>query len=79
LTSVYQGADEAVALAHYQRTRDALSLPFLTVVDRIASYRWTDAEIGDLLKRLSASMREEVALLASLDTSDARSDYARAA
>jgi len=67
LLAMHEGADETIALADYQRIRDTLSLPLFTIVDRIASHQWTDAEIGDLLKRFSASMREEVTLLASLD------------
>jgi 2-polyprenyl-6-methoxyphenol hydroxylase-like FAD-dependent oxidoreductase len=70
LIAVHQGADETVALAEYQHIRDSLSLPFFTVVDAISSHRWTDAEIPDLLKRLSAAMREEVVLLAGLDHDD---------
>jgi 2-polyprenyl-6-methoxyphenol hydroxylase-like FAD-dependent oxidoreductase len=79
LSAAHQGADESVALAEYQRVRDALSLPLFTVVDTIASHRWTDAEIGDLLKQLSASTRQEIALLAGLDRDDPRAERARAA
>ena len=35
LVAVRDGADEAVALAEYQVTRDAVSLPLLTTVDRM--------------------------------------------
>ena len=77
LIAVHRGDDEAVALAEYQRTRDALSLPLFTVVDSIASHHWSDAQIGDLLKRLAGSLREEVAVLAGLD--DASTPHARAA
>ena len=54
----------------YQATRDALSLPLFEVVDTIASHQWTNAEIGDLLRRLSSSMTDEVELLAGLDGHD---------
>ena len=67
LVAVRDGADEAVALAEYQVTRDAVSLPLLTTVDRIASHQWTDAEIGEHLKRVSALMQSEVRLVAALD------------
>ncbi len=67
LVAVHEGAADTIALAEYQRIRDTLSLPLFTIVDRIASHQWTDAEIGQLLKRFSASMREEVTLLAALD------------
>ena len=61
-------AGEADALAHYQLTRDTLSLPLFDVVDRIAGHQWTDATIGDLLLQLSAAMADEVDTLAQLDT-----------
>jgi 2-polyprenyl-6-methoxyphenol hydroxylase-like FAD-dependent oxidoreductase len=79
LTAIHQGADEAAALSVYQRTRDKLSLPMLRIVDTIASHRWTDAEISDLLKQLAASMRTEASFLAGLDAAEALTDQARAA
>jgi flavin-dependent dehydrogenase len=60
-------ASELGALAGYQATRDRLSLALFDTVDSIAAQRWTDAEIGPLLRRLSASMAEEVDALAALD------------
>jgi 2-polyprenyl-6-methoxyphenol hydroxylase-like FAD-dependent oxidoreductase len=80
LDAVRAGAHETDALAQYQALRDALSLPLFGIVDRIASHQWTSSEIGDLLKRLSMSMRDEVTLLAGLDHDDpALDDPARAA
>jgi 2-polyprenyl-6-methoxyphenol hydroxylase-like FAD-dependent oxidoreductase len=70
LIAVLHGAEETTALAEYQATRDALSLPLFEVVDTIASHQWTNAEIGDLLRRLSSSMADEVELLAGLDAND---------
>ena len=70
LTAVFEGADETDALAEYQVTRDALSMPLFEVIDTIASHNWTNAEIGDLLRRLSSSMTDEVELLARLDGQD---------
>jgi 2-polyprenyl-6-methoxyphenol hydroxylase-like FAD-dependent oxidoreductase len=70
LVSVLQGAEETDALSAYQASRDALSLPLFEVVDTIASHQWTNAEIGDLLRRLSSSMTDEVELLAGLDDRD---------
>jgi flavin-dependent dehydrogenase len=58
--------EEAVALAHYQAVRDRLSAELFAVTDTIAGHRWSDAEIGGLLRRLSASMTEEVATLSDL-------------
>ena len=50
LAAILEGADETDALAGYQATRDALSLPLFEVVDTIASHRWSNVEIGDLLQ-----------------------------
>ena len=55
------------ALADYEATRDRLSIPLFDIVDRIASHRWDDAEIADLLLQLSSSMADEVETLAALD------------
>jgi 2-polyprenyl-6-methoxyphenol hydroxylase-like FAD-dependent oxidoreductase len=63
---VADGADERDALAGYQATRDALSGELFDVMDVICGHRWTDAEIGGLLRRLSASMSAEVDVLAGL-------------
>ncbi len=60
-------ANEHDALAAYQNTRDQLSLSLFAVTDTIAAHRWTDAQIGPLLRELSAAMAEEVDALASLD------------
>ena len=60
------------ALAHYESTRDRLSIPLFDIVDRIASQRWDDDEIGQLLLQLSSAMTDEVELLAGLET-EARS------
>lgn len=48
------------ALAEYQATRDRLSGPLFETVDTIAGHRWTDAEIPELLRRLSDAMADEV-------------------
>jgi 2-polyprenyl-6-methoxyphenol hydroxylase-like FAD-dependent oxidoreductase len=58
---------EADALAGYQAVRDRLSEQLFAVTDIIASHRWTDAEIGPLLRELSAAMADEVDALAGLD------------
>ena len=79
LTAVHHGADESVALTEFQRTRDALSLPLLRIVDSIASHGWSDAQISDLLKRLAAAMRTEGTFLAGLDVDAAPVDQVRAA
>ena len=58
------------ALAAYQATRNALSLPLFEVVDTIASYRWSNTEISDLVRRLASSMTREVELLTALGSHD---------
>ena len=66
ILEVFAGADDSEALARYQATRDALSADLFDVTDIIAGYRWKDAEIGDLLIRLSRAMSAEVTALAGL-------------
>lgn len=64
------GAPDAVldaALAGYEAERDRLSLPLFDVVDRIASQRWDDDEIAQLLLTLSSAMADEVETLAGLE------------
>jgi flavin-dependent dehydrogenase len=58
---------EQEALAGYQAARDRLSQALFDTVDAIAAQRWTDAEIGGLLRQLSASLTGEVDALADLD------------
>jgi flavin-dependent dehydrogenase len=55
------------ALAGYQETRDRISADLFDITDRIASQQWDDAEISELLIRLSASMNAEMELLSSLE------------
>jgi 2-polyprenyl-6-methoxyphenol hydroxylase-like FAD-dependent oxidoreductase len=65
--AVADGRDEASAFGEYHQTRNQVSLPLFDVVDEIAGMRWTDAEIPELLLRLSSAMTDEVELLARLD------------
>lgn len=58
------GSDEH--LEGYQRTRDALSLPLFEVTDTIAGYRWSDAEIPDILMELNTAMSADLEHLAAL-------------
>src|SRR5690606_26387776 len=53
-----EGVAEADALAAYQAERDALSAALFDLIELIASHTWTDAEIPDLLLRLSAAMSD---------------------
>ncbi|HEV7651657.1 MAG TPA: NAD(P)/FAD-dependent oxidoreductase [Actinophytocola sp.] len=57
---------EADALADYQHTRDALSTTFFELTDVVAGHRWTDEEIPDVLRQLSAAMSDEVKTLHAL-------------
>jgi flavin-dependent dehydrogenase len=57
----------AAALADYEATRDHLSLPLFETADRIASQEWDDAELDDLLHRVSSVTAAEVDMLAGLD------------
>jgi flavin-dependent dehydrogenase len=54
------------ALAGNQETRDRISRDLFGNTDRISSQQWDDAEISELLIRLSASTNAEVELLSSL-------------
>ena len=54
------------SLAAYQAQRDELSSELFAVTEEIAGHQWTDDEILDLLLRLSASMNDEIELLAAL-------------
>jgi 2-polyprenyl-6-methoxyphenol hydroxylase-like FAD-dependent oxidoreductase len=51
------------ALSHYQSQRDALSLELFSLTDRIASLQWDLEELGQLHRRLSKVMQEEVVFL----------------
>ena len=53
------------SLAGYQETRDRISADLFDITDRISSQQWDDAEISELLIRLSASTNAEVELLSS--------------
>jgi flavin-dependent dehydrogenase len=53
--------------ADYADTRDALTLPLLSVAEEIAAYRWDTPRVKDLLRAESAAMKPEVAALRALD------------
>jgi flavin-dependent dehydrogenase len=54
------------ALQAYQRERDELSMPFLSITDAIASFSWDLAEIKQLHADLSAVMKVETNHLAGM-------------
>ncbi len=55
------------ALRGYQETRDRLSFRLFDVTDALASFTWSDDEIGALLFEMSTSMADEVDAIAALD------------
>ncbi len=55
------------ALRGYQETRDRLSFALFDVTDALASFTWTDDDIGGLLLEMSSSMKDEVDEIAALD------------
>jgi 2-polyprenyl-6-methoxyphenol hydroxylase-like FAD-dependent oxidoreductase len=61
------GTTERDALSRYQAERDRLSIPMLSMSDRVATYAWDDEEIGTLLRQLASTMADEVDALASLE------------
>jgi flavin-dependent dehydrogenase len=61
------GQERTDALAAYQEIRDQLSVDLFDTVDAIARHDWTEAEISELLLRLSSAMAAEVEMLAALD------------
>lgn len=67
-SAVTAGADETIALAAYQDTRDRLSGRLFDTTDAIASFAWDLDRIPRLLLELSRAMVDEVDLLAGLDS-----------
>jgi flavin-dependent dehydrogenase len=71
LTAADGRASEHHALATYQATRDRVSERLFATTDTIASFDWDLDQIPLLLRELSDSMRDEVALLSELDNRSA--------
>ena len=63
--AVLAGGEDA--LAGYQEQRDELSADLFEITDAIAAYDWTLDEVQQLHRRLSDSMKAEVAELRDLD------------
>ncbi len=55
------------ALRGYQEARDRVSFRLFDATDALASFTWSDDEIGALLLEMSASMNDEVDEIAALD------------
>ncbi|HET6951767.1 MAG TPA: NAD(P)/FAD-dependent oxidoreductase [Acidimicrobiales bacterium] len=74
--AIGRGLDEPdgmpAALAAYEAERDRLSRPMFDIVDRVAAYDWTAAEVRDLLIGQSRTMAEEVEMLRALDATATR-------
>jgi flavin-dependent dehydrogenase len=67
LLAAWAGAvPETTALATYQSTRDALSRRLFDVTEEIAGYDWEMSRLPTLLRQVSASMTDEVEMLAGL-------------
>lgn len=59
------------ALGEYERVRDALSVRFFDITDRIASFDWTPDEVQPLHLAMSEVMQHEVDTLLDRDTAGA--------
>jgi 2-polyprenyl-6-methoxyphenol hydroxylase-like FAD-dependent oxidoreductase len=60
------GHAQTEALAGYAEQRDALSLPMLRVVERLAAHDWDLPTVRELLMELASTMADEVELLQGL-------------
>jgi flavin-dependent dehydrogenase len=67
---------EPVALATYQKRRDALSAELFRASDQFAAYDWDGGRVQPLLRRVNAAMADEVELLESLPTGPFHCDVA---
>lgn len=56
-------AGDAGALRQFQEERDSLALPVLAATDAIAAFDWSLAELPELHKRFSETMKAEVEVL----------------
>jgi 2-polyprenyl-6-methoxyphenol hydroxylase-like FAD-dependent oxidoreductase len=53
----------AAELARYEHQRDALALPILPKVDRLASFRWTMDEVRQHLREVNAATQDDLRVL----------------
>jgi hypothetical protein len=60
-------ATEAVAMARYQRARDALSARLYAAVETIATYSWTMPRLRRLLLEASSAMTEQLEVMRRVD------------
>jgi 2-polyprenyl-6-methoxyphenol hydroxylase-like FAD-dependent oxidoreductase len=66
LSAPRPGRAQTAALAEFAARRDALSLPMLRVVERLAAHDWDLPTARELLLELSSAMTDEVELLQGL-------------
>lgn len=66
----------AVALARYQETRDALSLPLFRVTDAIAALDWTLPGVQEMHQALNRALKAEQDWLAGSGLGEARAALA---
>jgi flavin-dependent dehydrogenase len=66
LEALSGAADEAEALARYQRQRDRLSLRLFEATGRVASFDWDLVQVQQLVREASAAMTDEVETLQAL-------------
>jgi flavin-dependent dehydrogenase len=64
--AILEGPSQA-SLAHYEAERDRVSHRLFDVTDQIASRAWTIPEVKTLLREMSDSMGDELAVLEGLD------------
>jgi 2-polyprenyl-6-methoxyphenol hydroxylase-like FAD-dependent oxidoreductase len=68
IISAAEGTEtEADAFGRYHSVRNAISRGLFEITDRLAAGAYTDAETPALFMQLSATMNDEIAMIASLD------------
>jgi flavin-dependent dehydrogenase len=61
------GLPEPAALGEYARERNRLSTALFDVTEQIASHDWSEEQLRQLLRQLSAAMSDEIDTLLALD------------
>jgi 2-polyprenyl-6-methoxyphenol hydroxylase-like FAD-dependent oxidoreductase len=76
VASAGSGVEESSAFAEFERRRDALSIPYFSTIDAIASYDWTPATVRGLLREASSAMSDEVEAIEAFDVLPGHGDSA---
>lgn len=71
LASMAGAMPQALALRHYEATRNRLSHDLFTVTDEVAAYDWNMPALEALLRQASSAMNHEVGYLQSLQARQA--------